>query len=396
MSDIKMLQKLPEMHVDDIVDYLKNVDGLAIKAISKSHQTKEMAYAAVKKNGLALMYVNKKYWTEDLLYEAINSNPEVYFNIIDKTSLYMTPKLWALLAKKGYSRHIPEEYFDKDVAIEVVKYYEGNLAMIPAYKQTKDVILYAVTNYAPIDIVNASNMTVALLKEISDECPQVITFIDDINFIDEGEISYNDIYNYVVAKNPSAIQYIPQCNLCYSTCKIAVEKDSSTIQYIPAHYYYDTVVESGQDPSSGLLKTAVLDKASNIILVDCNYWETSLIEYIVKTEPSLIPSMSAKCELKGQSVKSLFAGLSDKALAIMVSLYPEMIQYVLYSKITDDMLMGVINKDSSNIEYIPTPFQTQKVQTMVVKDNPYLIEKLYHPTLLTRLIYFIEIIKRKL
>lgn len=395
MSDIKMLQKLPEMHVDDIVDYLKNVDGLALKAISKSHQTKEMVYAAVKRNGLALMYVNKKYWNEDLLYEAINSNPQVYVNISISNS-NMTPKLWTLLASKGYSGYIPEDYFDKDVIREVLKYYEGNLTMIPVCKQTKDVILYAVTNYNPINIINASNMTVDMFKEISDECPQVITFIDDIDFIYEGEIAYNDIYNYVVTKNPSAIQYIPQCNLCYNTCKIAIENDSNTIQYIPAHYYYDTVVELGQDPSSGLLKTAVLDKSSNILLVDCNYWESSLIDYIIKTEPSLIPSMRAKCELKGQSVKSLFAGISDKALAIMVSLYPEMIQYVLYNKITDDMLISVINKDSSNIEYIPTPFQTQKVQTMVVKDNPYLIEKLYHPTLLTRLIYFIEIIKRKL
>lgn len=387
MSDLKTLQQLPNLEVDDIVDYLRNKDGLAIKVIQKSNQTKEMAEASVSQNGMALRYVNKRYWTEDLLYKAIDSNPDVYSSDIDANK--MTDKLWILLYEKGKGYLIPDEYLNENIWFARVKKNPYILEDVPSEYQTKDIILYTLKNASPDEILKVKSMSIELFKELFKEIPGIICFANELNY-SEDVVNITELYEYAVTTNPDSLQYFYANMQSYSICEIAVTKKPSTIEYVNPTYYYPSMVTKEDDPTDGLLKKAVLADPANIFKTHSRFWCSELLDIAIEKDPKLVEKILALLSTKDEISK-----ISDKSLKIAVTFDPIILKFIPKCMISEELALIAIRKNPEYIADIPVKSQTQKVQSEVVKENPHLIKCIARPTIKTKLISLIGKISKK-
>lgn len=356
--------------VDEVCDYLANVDGMAIKHIEKSNQTRTMAFNAAGNNGMSIKYINKRYWNIDLFKVAIRQTPKAITLLSDK---YITPKLLLYTARvPGGYECIPEEYrSDEVVNIAAAQFDVLNLKHMTADQQTKKVLLAAMEIYIGA-IQYTKGLTDKLFMEILEKYPEAIQFIEGITF----DKMYDNrlFYKKAINKDPDCLRYIPWMQQTYEICQIAILKKSSTIEHVSKIYYYDECVVEGEEPG-GLLITAVKDSPNNILLVDPGFWSTELVNEALIQDPELIFQIAGKT-----------TNIAGQTWIDVVNKIPSAARLIPYRVYTYRVAAAVVKREPSAIRYIPAEYQTKDLQHIAIKDSTYHINHLAYPYFSTRVL----------
>lgn len=359
------------MTVDEVCDYLLEVDGMAIINIEKSNQTREMAFNAVKQNGLSIPYVNKRFWNIDLFRDAIDSNIKA-FNEIIKYQKYISPELlsYMTISPDRYDL-IPSEYRTEDINIKAVRRSNETFAKMTADQQTVKVILTALHNEVS-QVVNTKDMTHEKFIAILSQYPEAIGYIWDINFADDKDYKGTDGDYYRL----HAINVDPDCLKCIAhafqtdlICKTAVKLKSSTIKYVSPIFYYDK--------EAGCIFDAIEDDVENLFLVAPGYWAVSLIDKAVSIAPGILYIILETLSDYGEDYNKF---ISDKAWLYGIQYKPDLIKKMPRDRITFNQAREAISVNPFLIGNIPTHIQTLNMQKEVIKkdlDAYYYIEKPY-------------------
>ena len=355
--------------VDEVCDYLANVDGMAIKHIEKSNQTRTMAFNAAGNNGMSIKYINKRYWNIDLFKVAIRQTPEAITLLSDK---YITSKilLYTAAIPGGYE-HIPEDYRSNDVNVAAVGCDILNLKHMTAEQQTKTVLLVAM-GMSVGAIQFTKGLTDKLFMQILERYPEAIQFIEGITF----DQMYDNrlFYKKAINKDPDCLRYIPWMQQTYEICQIAILKKSSTIEHVSKIYYYDECVAAGEEPG-GLLITAVKDDPNNILLVDPEFWSTELVNEALIQDPELIFQIAGKT-----------TNISEQTWIDVVNKIPPAARLIPYRAYTYKVAVAVVKREPSAIRYIPAEYQTKDLQHIAIKDSTFHINHLAYPCFSTRVL----------
>ncbi len=237
------LKNVPKINqTEDLVKYVCNHDGMALRYVSKKLITQDLCEIAIAQNAFALRYVPEKFITYDLCYKAVSNNGRVLEYVPeDMRSLSISEKAVSYYLGTSYRNYYDTEgaYLSKNKArIEKAKVcgeelgeYQGYpISFVPDSLLTDDLITKSIA-YSPFSLRDVPT------KKITKE---IIALAVSLNGLALKYVPKNyhskALIHTALENQPLAIQYVMPKFITQEMCCDLFEKDYSCFSYFPEEF----------------------------------------------------------------------------------------------------------------------------------------------------------------